>query len=149
MVLTSSNDAAEALADFYGRKEFIDKMNVKALELGMKDTEFFDPSGLSDLNQSTAFDIKKLAVYLIERYWNIFSVTVRPRLAVGGKSLQNINQFSGKEGFLGGKTGYLETAKRNLVSLFRINGKRILFIVLGSPDHYADTEILTKWLSSK
>src|SRR3989344_5362886 len=47
LLLESSNDAAEAIALPYGRNVFIEKMNEKAKELGMNETSFADPSGLS------------------------------------------------------------------------------------------------------
>ena len=62
MILTSSNDAATALAEFYsfGLPDFVKLMNKKAVNLGLSQTVFFDPTGLSPINQSTANDIRKI-----------------------------------------------------------------------------------------
>jgi len=59
MLIRSDNSASETLArdHFYGRKGFMEAMNAKARELGMSNTYFDDPSGLSSANTSTARDI--------------------------------------------------------------------------------------------
>ena len=59
MLIRSDNSAAETLAHDhpYGRKGFLEAMNAKARDLGMNNTHFDDPSGLSKLNTSTARDI--------------------------------------------------------------------------------------------
>ena len=62
MLVRSDNAAAETLAEDYpnGRVGFLKAMNQKAHLLGMTDTKFIDPSGLSVFNVSTARDISKL-----------------------------------------------------------------------------------------
>ena len=60
LLLESSNDAAEALAEYFGRDNFISKMNQKAKTLKMDSTKYEDPSGLSENNDSTAADLFKL-----------------------------------------------------------------------------------------
>ena len=62
MLVRSDNAAAETLARDYpgGREGFMYAMNAKANQLGMINTHFDDPSGLSQLNTSTAIDITKL-----------------------------------------------------------------------------------------
>lgn len=59
MLIRSDNSAAETLAHDHpqGRRGFIAAMNSRAQELGMSNTRFDDPSGLSNLNTSTAYDI--------------------------------------------------------------------------------------------
>ena len=53
LLLESSNEAAEVIAGEVGREEFIKAMNAKAVQLGMLNTTFTDPSGLDDGNVST------------------------------------------------------------------------------------------------
>jgi len=62
MLVRSDNAAAETLAEDYpdGRSGFLKAMNRKAQDLGMTNTKFIDPSGLSVFNVSTADDIVKL-----------------------------------------------------------------------------------------
>lgn len=62
-LMSSENRAAHALARTSypgGLKEFITKMNGKAIDLGMTNTKFYDPTGLNQRNQSTAMDLSKM-----------------------------------------------------------------------------------------
>jgi D-alanyl-D-alanine carboxypeptidase len=147
MLITSSNDAAAALAEFYafGSQNFVKLMNKKAAELGMNQTVFFDPAGLSPLNQSTVNDIQKLMKYIEESHPEIL-VSTRP---TDFKGFKNINPFAGQANFLGGKTGYLEEAKENLASLFSLNEQRILIVVLGAENRLKQTQEIISYLSNK
>lgn len=131
LLKVSSNDAAVALAEHLGEKKFLDAMNEKAAELKMRSTRFFDPSGLSSLNQSTLENLEKLVSYIYYRHPEIFSIT---REKEG-----NIHPFAGYENFLGGKTGFIDEANGNLISLFNHQGRTLLIIVLGSEDRHLDT----------
>lgn len=150
MLLISSNDAAEALAQTYGRDAFIRLMNEKAKELRMLDTKYVDPSGLSPQNQSTSNDLYKLMGYLHESRPELLQIT-RQRSAtiavVGTKTkrkIVNINIFAGQANFIGGKTGYIAEAEGNgnLVTLFTYNNQPIVIVVLGSPDRFGETKSL-------
>jgi len=144
MIVTSSNHAAAALADFYvfNQKEFVKLMNKKAADLSMGQTVFFDPAGLSPLNQSTANDIKKLIKYIDNNHSEILAYSQEKVFG----DFKNINHFAGQSNFLGGKTGYLEEAKQNLVSLFLVDNRRILIIVLGAEDRFGQTQDLLNYL---
>jgi len=144
MIITSSNHAAVALADFYvfNQKEFVKLMNKKAADLSMGQTVFFDPAGLSPLNQSTANDIKKLIKYIDNNHSEILAYSQEKVFG----DFKNINHFAGQSNFLGGKTGYLEEAKQNLVSLFLVDNRRILIIVLGAEDRFGQTQDLLNYL---
>ena len=152
MIVVSSNDAASALAEAFGENKFVDLMNQKAAQLIMEGTSFVSPSGFSLLNQSTAKDLN----ILINRIYNenqwILTISQQKETEIldlnSGKTrkLTNINQFAGQENFLGGKSGYLESSGRNLVSLFGRNGKIISMIILGAEDAYKETENLLKCL---
>jgi len=142
MLVASSNGAAQNLAEDYGPGEenFVKLMNQKAAALGMNQTIFFDASGLSPANQSTAADIRKLINYLDKFHSEILAAT-QP---VYFQNFKNTNPFAGQLNFLGGKTGTLDEAKENLVSLFLINNQRILIVVLGAENRQEQTqEILT------
>lgn len=151
MLLASSNPAAEALARAYGRVEFIAAMNEKAHLWGMEDTYISDPSGLSVSNQSTARDLKKMTANIYAAYPQVFSMTETSQAEItelvsrAERTVKNINLFAGRPGFLGGKTGYIEDSKGNLVSLFLEAGKPVAVIVLGSDDRFGETETLFSW----
>ena len=140
IIITSSNDAAAALSESLGQKEFVNEMRNKAAELKMTQTTFVEPTGLSFLNQSTAEDLEKLVLYINLNYPEIFDIsrvknsTVRDLASGKRKTLTNINQLAGQTDFLGGKTGHIEEADYNLIALFNINGKEVLTVILGASD---------------
>ena len=148
MLLVSSNDAAVVLAEAYGAENFVREMNEKAGELGMFQTNFFEPTGLSYLNQSTPNDLAKLVNYIYADYPEIFGISKQKEGLIlnletnQAKRLVNVNQFVGRSDFIGGKTGFIDESKQNLISLFNKDGKVVFIIVLGSQDRYKETEEL-------
>lgn len=151
MLAVSANDAATAMARTVGTKKFVDAMQQKARALRMENTTFFDPTGLSPLNQSTAEDLRALMVTIRRDHQNLLrmtraaSVTIMNQRDGQFRVLKNINEFAGREEFEGGKTGYTEEARGNLVSLFTIDNEQLLMIVLGSSDRFGDTRTLYDW----
>ena len=147
LLMVSSNDAAYALANSLGKDTFIQKMNDKAKELSMSQTDFYEPSGLSYLNQSTAHDLYLLLMYIQKHDQLILDITRIKTLTIKNqtkgtsyKELNNINELAGRNDFLGGKTGFIDQSGGNLISLFRKNGKMVYIGVLGSPDRFGETE---------
>lgn len=156
MLVVSSNDAAQAIAEFYGLPDFISAMNKKALALGMRETSFVDATGLSFLNQSNIEDLSKLAKYIYNRHPEIWEITRKKSVKIVDLSknketeLLNINNFAfnGHPDFLGGKTGFTDQAGGNLLSIFDYNGKKVLVIVLGTEDRFGETEKLYNWVKN-
>lgn len=157
LLLESSNEAAEVLASTYGRDDFIKEMNNKARLLGMFDSNFADPSGLSSDNQSTPADLLKLARYIYNQRNFIFEITNRGEAAgvLGGgdfTGLVNLNNASGTEGFLGGKIGETQAAGQTSVSLHEVNfgddTRVVAVIVLGSEARRADVATLLEFVST-
>ena len=154
MLVVSSNDAAAAIAEFYGTKNFITKMQQKADLLGMRQTTFFDPTGIYFLNQGSVSDLVKLVKYIHKNHPEIFTATKNQKetileLTKGiQKELVNINNFASREDFLGGKTGFTDQAEGNLISLFKYKGHTILLIVLGTNDRFGQTEMLYNWIKN-
>ncbi len=151
LLLPSSNVAAEALAQNFGREQFLAGMNALATEWGAASTHFEDPTGLSPANQSTAHDILKIAQAIYIKYPEIFKITRTPKFTItehtSGKrqSFASINLFAGKPDFIGGKTGYTDEAGGNLVSVFSDGGRPILIMALGTDDRFGETEKLLSW----
>lgn len=141
LLKVSSNDAAAAIAEFVGEEKLFQLMNQKAQALKMHETRFFDPSGLSSLNQSTLENLEKLVTYIYYYHPEIFRVTQE---ADG-----NIHPFAGQPDFIGGKTGFIDEANGNLISLFNNDGRPLLIIVLGSDDRAKDTRILHDRFTSR
>ncbi len=151
LLLESSNDAAEALAERFSRNSFIEKMNQEANILKMSETMYEDPSGLSPKNQSTVSDLFRLTGYLNKEKPEIFSITTRRSYSNKKHSWSNISQFVGKDEYLGGKSGYTDPAKQTIVSLFNLplskEGYRpIAIMLLQSKDREKDVENILKYL---
>jgi len=149
MLLSSSNDAAMALAEEIGYKDFIHLMNEKAKDLEMQDTFFVDPAGLSLNNRSNTEDLSKLAKYILINHPQIFNWTRNDIKSIYDistsqkKVIFNKNKLVKEKNFLGGKTGFLLTIdKGGLVSLFNYHEYTILIIVLDSgwAERYQDTK---------
>lgn len=151
LLLESSNDAAEVLAEHFGRDTFITKMNQEADKLKMSGTFYEDPSGLSPNNQSTVSDMFKLAGYLMQQKPDLIKITSERSFSNKKRSWSNINQFLNKEGYLGGKSGYTDPAKQTVISLFNLplgkTGFRpVAITLLQSPDRQKDVENILKYL---
>jgi D-alanyl-D-alanine carboxypeptidase len=155
IMIASSNDAAVSLAEFYGYQNFMALMNTRAKELGMVQTYFDEPSGLSVLNQSSADDLKRLTLYIYENHPEIFLIsqkqTTRLHNYATGEyhAIRNVNRYANASQFLGGKTGYIDESRQNLISFFSRNNKPILVIILGSTNRYAVGDNVLAWLDSE
>lgn len=156
MLLVSSNDAAEGLARFWGRQKFIEAMNTKARDIGMRNTIFFDPTGLIMTNQSSVNDLVILIKYILAKHEDVFKITRYKQLTINDLAyhrqnvLKNINALVLNPDWIGGKTGYIDESGGNLVSLFKTTAsgsfeQQYLIIVLGSDDRFADTLKLWEW----
>lgn len=142
-LIQSTNDAANSLSYFLKRDNFIDLMNRKAEEIGMNDTSFYDPHGLSPLNRSTASDILKLISYVYANHPEVLDITRDNNFWLPNKNgrllkFKNVNNFYQTPGFIGGKTGYLPEARQTLVSLFDLKESPTAIILLYSEDRQAD-----------
>lgn len=144
LMLPSGNDAAIALAQHVSGSvaRFVRLMNARARELGLTCTRFASPSGIVDSgNWSCAPDLALLGRELL-RHRRLARV-VRTPLAVmplpirGGRVwLANHNpllrmRYAGVEGI---KTGYTEAAGRCFVASVRRDGRRLIVVLLNSPD---------------
>jgi len=147
VLAVSSNDAAFAIAAHYGETDFIREMNRMAALLGMNETNFSDPTGISLQNRSTATDLFRLVKFIWEEEPGIFEITRQPSVVITdelgrSRTLANINIFAGRADFLGGKTGSLPEAHGNLVSIFKLPDETspVVIVVLGAGDRFEETE---------
>lgn len=122
MLVHSDNYAAHALSRSAGmsRLQFIQKMNEKARELGMRSTRFADSSGLSDSNISSVMDLVKLAKYSMNKS-QIKNLSNMPSayIQTGKRNVfvKNTNKLVREEVFDAAinKTGYIRESGYNLV----------------------------------
>jgi D-alanyl-D-alanine carboxypeptidase/poly-gamma-glutamate capsule biosynthesis protein CapA/YwtB (metallophosphatase superfamily) len=151
LLLESSNDAAEVIAEHFGRESFISKMNAKAGSLGMNGTHYEDPSGLSPNNRSTVTDIFKLTGYIAKTHPDLLNITIKRSFSNKKHNWSNISQFLGKIGYIGGKSGYTDAARQTVVSLFSLplaekNDRPIAITLLQSADRKKDVESIVNYL---
>ena len=143
--IRSANDATVALAEAVAGSEeaFVAMMNEKAAELGMKNTNFLDCSGLTDVGHySTAYDIALMSRELLRKFPQITEYTktwqAKFRENVPGKKpidLDNTNKLVRfYDGTVGLKTGYTEAAGHCLSASAVRNGQQLISVVLGEPD---------------
>ncbi len=157
LLLESSNESAEAIAQSFGRENFIKKMNEKALSMGMINTHFTDPSGSSEENISTPEDLFMLAKYIYNNrsfIWNITSGKIK-NSAYGEtiwSNLSNLNDLNDNPYFFGAKVGKTSVALETGLFVFEVpvgNVKRpVAVIILGSPDRKSDTSAVLDYLKS-
>ncbi len=138
-LMSSDNRAAHMLARTYpgGVKVFVQKMNETARELGMHDSRFTDPTGLSNDNVSTAHDLAILAARVHEYPYLAKASTGAVALintGVSKVSLMTTNRLIGDPRWKVGlqKTGYTRAAGRCMVVQSEFAGHRVVMVVLDS-----------------
>jgi D-alanyl-D-alanine endopeptidase (penicillin-binding protein 7) len=159
-LMSSENRAAYNLAVHHpgGIDVFVKAMNAKAQSLGMTNTQFVDPMGLSPENRSTAHDLTRMiaAAYdqnFIREYSTTRQHTVRfqsPRYQLG---YGNTNPLTGSSRWdvLLTKTGYLTEAGRCLIMVTKAGGKDVAMVLLnsfGKRTPLGDAGRIRRWLES-
>lgn len=152
--LVSANDGAEALAETSAknREEFLDQMNIKATQLGMKDTFFINPTGLEEDGReqySTAYDVVIMSRYAIKNFPHLVDISSTPHIVLPETSTHQdydlysgINLLTTYPGVLGFKTGYTLQAGLTLVTLAEKERQRILGVLLGSENRREEAKEL-------
>ena len=155
-LMSSENRAAHALGRTFpgGLPAFVAAMNAKARELGLKSTTFVEPTGLSNLNQSTARDVAVLAAAasrnpLIRDY----STTPQHEVVLGRRAVRYNNSDrlvkSRHWDIHLQKTGYIVEAGDCLVVNATIAGRNLILVLLDSTDarsRVADAERIRRWV---
>ncbi|MGB7481860.1 MAG: D-alanyl-D-alanine endopeptidase [Burkholderiaceae bacterium] len=156
-LMSSENRAASALGRNYpgGLAAFVAAMNAKARALGMHDTHYVEPTGLSSHNVASARDLAKLVVaaheYPVIRQ---YSTDTKYMVEIAGHPMQYANSnrlVSNPDWEIDlQKTGYISEAGRCLVMLAKIDGRAIVMVFLdskGKLSRLADAGRIRKWLS--
>jgi len=129
-------------------------MNEKARQLGMTETRFADPTGLSSLNQSTARDVAILTAASNERsILRELSTSASYDLAVGGRTLsyRNSNRLLKQDDWdiALQKTGFIREAGRCVTMKLTLGGRSFIMVLLDSDTARArldDAERLRQWV---
>ncbi len=157
-LMSSENRAANALGRHYpgGLPAFVAVMNQKAQQLGMQDTRYFEPTGLSSHNQSSAPDLAKLVKAAYD-YPLIRELSTSPayEVEVGRRTVQfhNTNGLVRNPAWDIGlqKTGYIVEAGRCLVMQAKLAGRKLIMVFLDSTGKYSrigDAERVRHWIES-
>lgn len=143
LILPSGNDAAEVLANNYqdGRAAFILAMNNKSKALGIKDTNFTNPSGLEGDGEqySSPYDLMVMTHYALTNFPLFVKVVATYEKQIEqtnthkGFTLYNeTNLITSYPGVKGVKTGYTPEAGFCLVTYLDYKGNKIIGVILGS-----------------
>lgn len=158
-LMASENRAAHALGRSYpgGLGVFVATMNERARSLGMKDTSYVDPTGLSSRNQSSAKDLALLVDFTSRTSSRLreFSTSAAHQVDVGNRTLTygNTNRLVSNPAWEIGlqKTGYISEAGRCLVMQAKVSGRRLIMVFLdsaGKLSRLGDAERVKRWLET-
>ena len=157
-LMSSENRAAHALGRTYpgGLTRFVGLMNQKAAAMGMRDTSYVEPTGLSSNNRSSAKDLATLVHYAHgDPTLRELSTSPGYQVAVGRKVLQyrNTNRLVKDPDWDIGlqKTGYISEAGQCLVMQTKIAGRKLIMVFLdsaGKLSRIADAERVRHWLET-
>ncbi len=157
-LISSDNDSARLISSTLGNNNFIDRMNIKAFELGLTQTSFSNVTGLDPIdpkiipNSSTVTDIANLLIYIKNKHPEILKISTNDKYSVCDTTnyckmvtstdiLLEDKDFGFK--IIGGKTGTTDLAGKNLALMTKLlDGIVIINVVLGSTDNFMDTTSL-------
>ena len=160
LLIASDNGAARALArtSHGGTASFVERMNEKAIELGLQNTSFADPSGLNPNNMSSAFDLSHLITFAASDE-RIASIMRTPTYTVATSRrmipIHSTNRLvmNGDVEVMGAKTGFISKSGYCLATLLRLpQGNPIAVVVLGAGSNngrFWETRHLFSWLNAK
>jgi len=155
-LMSSENRAAHALGRTFpgGLDTFVSRMNARARSLGMRDTRYVEPTGLSSKNQSSAMDLATLVgAAHKEPLLRELSTSHGREIAVGHRTLQynNTNRLVKSPQWDIGlqKTGYISEAGQCLVMQAQVSGRKLIMVFLdsaGKLSRIGDAERVRRWL---
>jgi len=158
-LMSSENRAAHALGRTFpgGLSTFVTLMNAKAGELGMNDTRYVEPTGLSSDNRSSAKDLATLAAAAYERpMLRDLSTSPSHQVDVGRRTVQfnNSNRLVHNPDWTIGlqKTGYISEAGRCLVMQANVAGRQVIMVFLdaaGKAARLGDAERVRRWVEQR
>jgi D-alanyl-D-alanine endopeptidase (penicillin-binding protein 7) len=158
-LMSSENRAAHALGRTYpaGLDAFIHQMNAKAAQLGMRDTHYAEPTGLSSRNQSSAKDLATLVAFAAnDPTLRELSTSSGFEVEVGRKTLKyrSTNRLVSNPNWEIDlqKTGYISEAGQCLVMQAKVAGRKLIMVFLDSAGKFsriADAERVRRWVETR
>jgi len=157
-LMSSENRTSHALAANYpgGVSAFVEAMNTKAKALGMSQSKFADPTGLSSENVSSPEDLTRLVEASYQyKLVREFSTRNDYRIMIGNREqvFVNTNRLVRANDMEIGlqKTGYISAAGRCLVMQARVQNRDVVMVFLdsvGKLSRFADAVRVREWLES-
>lgn len=156
ILVGSANEAAYAVGEHISGsiEEFSKVMNEKAKELGCKNSNFVNPSGIFNENHyTTAYDLATIARAFFKNEllckmsgtasYQVPQTATQPNaeMIVHSKNKLITTKKYAYEGFVGSKTGYTDDARQTLVSCAKKDGLTLICVIMKeeSPNQFADT----------
>lgn len=157
LLLRSGNDAAVVIAKEIGGTEakFVQMMNSKAREIGMKNTVFKNPHGLDEVteNYSTAYDMALLSKYAFSnKIYRKIVATKKYEVSTGKKTYLWYNRNRLLDNYkycTGGKNGYTPSAGKTLVSTASKGNLNLTIVSLNDGNSYINHQNLYENMFSK
>lgn len=151
LLLVSSNDAGEIIAQQRARQGFILTMKDLARQIGMNNTNFEDPTGLSKDNYSTGRDLFLMMRAVKQKYPQIIDISRLTFKENDTYLWRNINKSARFPEFRGGKTGYTNAARQTSIGYYQIKlandqTKNIAIVILQSNTRQQDTRNILDYL---
>lgn len=157
LILESSNDIAVMLQ--LAVPHFIDRMNMKAKELGLTKTFFEDASGLSQNNTTSAADLFSLLRHIDAAHPDLLSLSQERVYTITSTSAnkkrvhlwRNVNWPAGDKRYLGGKAGFTDESIQTMAGIWsarmaEYGGRRIAITLMGSRNRVADVRAIVSYL---
>jgi D-alanyl-D-alanine carboxypeptidase len=152
LIIKSANDAAIVAAEAVSgtEKKFVEKMNLIANFLGMKNTTFKNASGLPDPEQiTTARDMVALGQAIYKRFPEYFHLFGKRSFTYKKHTYKTHNKFLvSYKGANGLKTGYTCHSGYNLASSIYIDGKKLIGVVLGENTKKARDSLMKEMMDA-
>ncbi len=165
LLIASDGDVCYAIAEYVGGTigEFVDMMNAKAEEMGLKNTHFMNPVGLHDDNHYTtasdiyvfakyAFDIPEIKEMASKATYKMESTGIHAERTISNSNMMlNPNSSVYYKPTVCGKTGFTDEAGRCLVSVASDSGYNYMAIVLnsetikGARNEFIDSANMYRW----
>lgn len=155
-IIHSGNDACITLAEGIDGKEqtFVNRMNAKADEIGLKHSTFRNSTGLPDPNHKMSVrDIAMLARYIIINHPDYFPIYGEKSFTWNEITQPNRNpllvDYPGADGM---KTGFTKEAGYGLVGTVQRDGRRLIMVIAGLPsidERKSEAEKMFDWGLSK
>ncbi|MGB8816209.1 MAG: serine hydrolase [Minisyncoccia bacterium] len=164
VLVPSDNVAVRAFAEKVGKEDFASLMNRKALQIGMNDSFFSNPSGLDyqpyefNFNYSTPEDVALAILFIKNNYPDLLSIMSKEKVNVCNTSGNNCRELLSTDKLLnspdfpykiiGAKTGDTLRAQKNLAMIIEAPESKgiIINVILDSSAHFADMTTLTNWV---